>query len=99
MVDPLSLTASIIAVLGISNSVGKALSKIKLINESPDELLALINEVSDIRVVLYDIDCHFRKLPPICPTETASVELHSHLSDLVNRAKGPFFQLEQMVEY
>ena len=63
MADPLSLTASIIAVLGATDSVGKALSKIKYLKESPNELLALINEVSDFKIVLYDIKRHLCDRP------------------------------------
>ena len=55
MGDPLSITASVIAILGAADSVRKVLSKIRLLNASPDELLALINEVSDFKVVLYDV--------------------------------------------
>ena len=97
MADPLSLTASIIAILGVVDSVGKALSKIKVLTESPDELLALINEVSDFKVVLYDIERYFRNPPQT--SNAAITDQYFHISELVNRAKGPLLQLEQMIEY
>ena len=55
MADPLSIAASIIAVVGAAESVTKVLSKIKNMRHAPDELLALINEVSDLRVILSNI--------------------------------------------
>ena len=71
MADPLSITASIIAVLGAADSVSKVLSKIRIFNDSPDGLLALINEVSDFKVVLYDIERHFRNSPQASDAATA----------------------------
>ena len=55
MADPLSITASIIAVIGAAEGVGKTLTKIRNIRNAPTELLALINEVSDLRTILNDI--------------------------------------------
>ena len=97
MADPLSITASIIAILGVTDRVGKALAKIKIANDSPDEILALINEVSDFKVVLYDTERHFRNSAQT--SDAATADLYSHLSDLINRAKKPLLQLEQMTEY
>ena len=97
MADPLSLTASIIAILGVTDSVGKALSKVRVLKESPDELLALINEVSDFKVVLYDIERQFRNRPPT--SDALMVDQYSHLSELIQRAKDPLLKLEEMIEY
>ena len=97
MADPLSFTASIIAILGVTDSVGKALSKIKVLKESPDELLALINEVSDFKVVLYDIERQFRDRPQT--SNASTTDQYSHLSDLIYRAKDPLLKLEEMIEY
>ena len=55
MADPLSITASIIAVVGAAECVTKTLAKIRSIRNAPDELLALINEVSDLKIILSDI--------------------------------------------
>ena len=97
MADPLSIIASIIAILGAADSVSKALSKIKIFSDSPDGLLVLINEVSDFKVVLYDIERHFRNSPQA--SDAATVEQYSHLADLISRGKDPLLQLEQMIEY
>ena len=55
MADSLSITASIIAVVGAAEGVTKTLDKIKNIRNVSDELLALINEVSDLKAILSDI--------------------------------------------
>ena len=56
MADPLSIAASIIAVVGAAEGVGKTLTKIRNIRNAPNEILALINEVSDLRVILNDLE-------------------------------------------
>ena len=97
MADPLSITASVIAILGAADSVGKVLSKIRLLNASSDELLALINEVSDFKVVLYDVGRNFRD--PSMTNHPVTADQHAHLVDLIDRGKGILLQLEQMIEY
>ena len=49
MADPLSIIASVTAILGAADSVSKDLFNIKVFIDSPDELLTLINEVSDFQ--------------------------------------------------
>lgn len=49
--DPLSVTASIITVLGAAQSIARAISKLNILIDTPDELFALLNEVSDIQMV------------------------------------------------
>jgi hypothetical protein len=56
MADPLSLSASIIAVLGTSISVAKTLNTlIRGYREAPTAITALSNEVSDLVLVLSEI--------------------------------------------
>ena len=45
MADPLSLFASIVATVGAAERVSKAQMKIQSLDNVPDELLVLINEV------------------------------------------------------
>lgn len=44
--DPLSVTASLLAVLGAAGAAGRALQHISDLRHAPDQLLALTNEVS-----------------------------------------------------
>ena len=97
MADPLSITASIIAVLGALDSVGKAIAKVRTLKNSSDDLIALINEVSDYKVVLHDIERHFRNPPQ--SSDTAAIDQHTHLASLIKRAKDPLLELEQMIEH
>lgn len=45
MADPLSLAASVLAVIGAAATVTKTLKKIKSFRGAPDQLLQAINEV------------------------------------------------------
>ena len=95
MADPLSITASIIAVVGAAEGVTKTLAKIRNIRNAPEELLALINEVSDLRIILAGIQSYVQNT-------AASPELQDalqHLTVLINRAKDKLLQLDELVQY
>ena len=61
--DPLSLTASIIAVVGVGGQVAKGIAKLAGIRGSPELVLALSNEISDLQFVVLAIQDVFDKQP------------------------------------
>ena len=93
MADPLSLTASIIAVIGAVEVVAKTLKKISSIRNAPNELLALVNEISDFRIILSDVENHNVK-----NTESVPQQQLQHMSILLNRAKDQLLQLDELVQ-
>ena len=54
--DPLSLTASIIAIIGVGGQAAKAIKRLASAKGAPDSLLALNNEVSDLRLIVTAIE-------------------------------------------
>ena len=58
--DPLSLTASIIAIIGVGGQAAKAVKRLASIKGAPDTLLALNNEISDLRLIVTAIEDVFR---------------------------------------
>ena len=96
MADPLSITASIIAVLGAIEGVTKTLAKIKNIRNAPQELLALINEVSDLKLILSDVQSYVTEA-------TARLDLPQeplqHMSTLANRARSRLLELDELIQY
>ena len=52
MGDPLSITASILAILGAGGEVGKGLKKLQALKRAPDILLDLNNEVADLHHIV-----------------------------------------------
>ena len=96
MADPLSITASIIAVVGAAEGVTKTLAKIKSIRNAPDELLALINEVSDLKIILRDLQNYVNQnmhRPQISQEELENISI------LINRAKDKLLELDKLIQY
>lgn len=54
--DPLSLTASIITVVGAASTVSRGLKKILSARNLPHIVLQLNNEVTDLQVVIQDVE-------------------------------------------
>ena len=96
MADPLSITAGIVAVVGAAGGITKTLGKIKDLRNAPDELLALINEVSDLRLILNDLQHYI--LQNTQRQQILQEELQ-HLSILVGRAKDKLLQLDELIQY
>ena len=101
MADPLSITASIIAVIGVAEGVTKTLAKIRHIRNAPQELLSLINEISDLRIIFGDVQNYLQNAQRSQSTPRRSTyqeELH-HVSNLINRAKDKLLELDELIQY
>ena len=96
MADPLSITASIIAVVGAAEGVGKTINKIRNFREAPYELFSLINEISDFRIVLGDIEGNLIQNTSYIQLQAEQSE---HMSALLDRAKEQLLQLDELVQY
>ena len=59
--DPLSLTASIITVIGVGGQATGALRKLASLKGAPDIVLALNNELNDLRLVVSAIHDVFQR--------------------------------------
>ena len=95
MADPLSIIASIIAVIGAAESVSKTLNRIRDITNAPDEVLALGNEISDLTVVLKHVETYVTAVDGA----VISLENLEHLSVLAKRAQSKLAQLERIVQH
>ena len=54
--DPLSITASVIAVIGAADSAGKGILRLIALRGVPDIVLALNNEVSELKLMLHELE-------------------------------------------
>lgn len=97
MADLLSLAASIITVVGAADTISKTLSKIKILHHAPEELLALNNEVSDLKVVLSSVESYITA--EHLDASVTSQDLPRHMSTLLERAKDQLLQLDQLIHY
>ena len=95
MADGLSLVASIIAVIGAAEGVMRTFSRIKSIGHAPDELLALMNEVSDLQIILDDVQSYIRN----SQRPQMSQKHLQHLSLFIDRAKVKLLELDELIYY
>lgn len=93
MADPLSVFASIIAVIGAAEAVGKILNQIRDTSNAPDEILALSNDISDLTVVLRSVETY----ATTADSEVTFLDHLEYISVLVKRAQSKLTQLEQIV--
>ena len=93
MADPLSIIAGIIAVIGAAQSVGRTLNRIRDITNAPNEVLALSNEISDLTVVLKNVETYVTS----ADGAAISPENLEHLSVLARRAQSTLAQLERIM--
>ena len=93
MADPLSITASIIAVVTAIEGVSKTLAKIRNAHNAPYELSALVNEVSNLRIVLNDVYTHLES-ESSRPEPLKSIR---HMVEVLERAKDTLLRLDQLI--
>ena len=92
MADPLSITASIIAVVGAAEGIANTFAKIKDIRHAPFEILALMNEVSDLKIVLETVQRSIDR------SRLPRGELLL-LAGLIQKAKDKLLQLDNLIHY
>lgn len=97
--DPLSLTASIITVVGAGSAVNKGLKKILLARNLPDIVLQLNNEVTDIKYVVHDVDNLLRQHAQINLDDRRPSQSQASLAWALERAKQTLLALESLIAY
>ncbi|KAL9118326.1 MAG: hypothetical protein Q9187_005131, partial [Circinaria calcarea] len=91
-----TLTPGSIAVLGAGGKVVKGLTKLKDLRNVPDLLLAVVNEVSDLSLIVQEIRAIFGQDTihgTIPPTATST------LTQLLDRAQVVLLELDQIINY
>ena len=101
--EPLSLAASITAVLQLARSVGTGLDKLYRLRKAPEEVLALLNEISDFRAVLLNLQDILNGLQADhTPHDRWRENLETSSSQLTNyieRANDLLLKFEKLIEY
>ena len=88
------MTASIIAVVGAASSVGRSLEKLSILRGAPAGILALNNEISDLRLILHEIDT-------VLQNNRGSIRPSLNISLMASlyQAKDKLLELESVIEY
>ena len=94
--DPISLTASIIAILGAGGTIARGLGKIRRLKNAPDVLLQLNNEVTDIHLLIQSVE-------ELSQQWTHQPSTSNRQRDMVcialSRAKDSVLELEKLIAY
>ena len=98
--NPLSLTASIIAVIGVGGQAARAVRKLASLKGASDTVLALNNEISDLRLVVLAIQDIFQKQQTNgvqFPGSTASeVDINASVTSSLRHAKEKSVELDAL---
>ena len=94
--DPVSLTASIIAVLGAGGTITKGLGKIRRLRHCPDVLSQLNNEVTDIHLLIESVDELARQWTYQPAT---SDRQRRWVCATLDRANSAVLELEKLIAY
>ncbi|MCJ1292557.1 hypothetical protein MMC34_004108 [Xylographa carneopallida] len=90
--DPLSLTASILAVLTAAGTVSSGLNKLRRLKHASDEFLVLMTEVSDLQTVLEEVNDAIRAQGEY------GERLSTNLAKLLLRAKVTLVKLNKIIQ-
>lgn len=92
--DPLSVTAGIIAVLGTGGVVVKRVKSLLALEYAPDELLSLNNEISDLQSVLHDVQDLL-----VRPSDDHGAPVPLALTKALQRSRETVLALEKLIAY
>ncbi|KAI9784656.1 MAG: hypothetical protein M1835_003537 [Candelina submexicana] len=95
--DPLSITASVIAVGTLTVKVGKGLDKLRSLREADDLLLALMNEVTTLRDIAGRIEAILHQHRESLSAEQLACS--EQLERLLAAAKAKLEELDNIIHY
>lgn len=99
--DPLSITVSIVALIGAAQQVAVGLNKLASLRGAPAAVLALNNELSDLRLVLSEAEPLLLKhgrATAASQTVTSTVAKDTRLKLSVEGAKDKLVELESIIQ-
>ncbi|KAL8868130.1 MAG: hypothetical protein Q9174_005196 [Haloplaca sp. 1 TL-2023] len=88
--DPVSVAASVLTVLGAAATAARTLDHLSSLKHAPDTLVALVNEVSDLRVVLHNVR-------DAVQDRAESSQECGNLSFIVQRASSKLSELNRLI--
>jgi hypothetical protein len=92
--DPLSITASILTILGAGGQVAKGIAKIRALKYAPDILLALNNEIADIQYLVQDVNDVARQ-----HEEVHETKFRASVCRALEKVRETLLATEQLIAY
>ena len=93
------MTASIIAVLGAGGTIVNTLEKAKLIRQAPEIILALNNEISDLRLIVHYTQRLLRDNQARDPIASETRTFADEVTPVLIRGRDKLLELETLIEY
>ena len=92
--DPLSISASVLTLLGAGGAIAKGVDRIRSLKKASDILLQLHNEISDLQLLIHAVNGFFHQHsdPDICDQQEI-------ICAVLQRAKDTVVELEQAIAY
>ena len=97
--DPLSLTASIITLLGTGNAIVCGLEQLASLRQAPNTILALNNEISDFRLVALEANTILREHQDQTHKGSTNSLFAINLGPILDHAREKLLELEKLLEY
>ena len=94
--DPLSVTASIVAVVGAAGSLTSGLRKIHALKDAPDDLRQLYEELSDIHLLVSTIQASCRQWSNRVLVED---ECDKFIAVTLKRSSAELLDVEKLIAY
>ena len=91
--DPLSVAASILAIVGAGSQVAKQMKKVLELRNAPDDLLALNNEISEIHCTVQDVNNILEQCSQTYNVPPAS------LTRALERTRATVLDVERIIAY
>ena len=98
MADPLSVVASIIALVTAAQGTSMALLKLKNLCEGPSDILAFINELSDLGIVFGQVERYITHISHDPQSQVAQEQLDT-LAGLVKRATDALLEANELIQH
>ena len=94
--DPLSIIAGCVAVATSGRTVIEGLAKLKSLRHVPDVLFAVINEISDLSLVVQEVKSIFQQCRGTTNILHTSI---STVNQILDRAQVILLELDQVINY
>ena len=98
--DPLSIIASTIAIIGAGGQAAKAIRKLASLKGAPDLILALNNEINDLHLVVVAIQDVFERQQtsgvPFPGNRAGEINVDTSITKSLTQAKDKVLELEAL---
>ena len=97
--EPLSVAANMIAVLGAGGIILKTLDQANLIRQAPEIVLALNNEISDLRLIVHETQRLLQENQARNPVGSDTRTFADEVTPILIKGRDKLLELESLIQY